>query len=428
MRMLMARTVVLLAAVIGLGRAAAEGDTGALSPGKHLFMGISGPQLNEAERALIREVQPAGIVLLGANVRDADQTRALSAAIKEAAGNGNGIADWPLIAVDQEGGRINRLKLASAPSAGEIGASGDPIQARDAGKRYAEACRERGIAILLAPVLDLGSGDGNAVIGDRAFAGDPAIVATMGLAFARGVMEGGALPCGKHFPGHGTARQDSHHMLAVMNESGDALTGVLSPFKTAAKTGLPLLMSGHIAAPGLGEPTTPASMSSRLLRELVRHDWGYEGVLITDDMNMGAIASSPGDAAVEALLAGNDAVMYLNPRPGHIRSIVAAIAAATDAGVLSREELGRSEKRLNALADWLRVNAFLANTTIPALPETAASGPPDAVKPGPETPPPAQVSEPAQEEPAPAAAGSEGSTEEDSGKPVESKKTKGRRR
>lgn len=345
--------------LLGALHAISSAEEAAVRPGRHLFVGVSGATLTDEERVLLREVQPAGVVLLGVNARDEAQTRALVSAIKEAAGIGNGLADPPLIAVDQEGGRINRLRLDDAPSAAAIGATGDSEQARATGRRYAVACRERGIAIVLSPVLDVRRDGGNSIIGDRAFGSAPALVEEMGLAFARGVMEGGAIPCGKHFPGHGSAKQDSHRALAVLEDSGDALQAILRPFQTCTAQGIPMLMAGHIAAPGLGEPSTAASLSARMLRELVRAQWNYNGVLITDDINMGAVSRDPGAATVQALAAGNDAVMFLDPRPDRVRSVVKAIEAAVDAGTLSSADLARSEERLDAISDWLRVNKFL---------------------------------------------------------------------
>lgn len=340
-------------------------------PGRHLFIGISGTALTAAESALLHDVQPAGVVLLGANVRDEAQTRALVASIKDAAGAGAQIADPPLIAVDQEGGRINRLRLDDAPSAAALGDSGDAAQARTAGIRYAAACRERGIGILLSPVLDVRRDGGNAVIGDRAFSADPALVEKMGLAFAQGVMEGGAIPCGKHFPGHGSTKQDSHRALAVLEDTADTLQATLRPFHTCAVHGIPMLMTGHIAAPALGDPKTPASLSRRVLGGLVREQWRYDGVLVTDDINMGALPRDAGAVAVQALAAGNDAVMYLDPRPERIRNVVQSIANAVADGTLSTEQLARSEARLEALSDWLRVNEFLVKPVMPGIEETS---------------------------------------------------------
>lgn len=346
----------------------ADDDT--VRPGRHLFIGVSGTALTGAERTLLREVQPAGVVLLGANVRDEAQTIELVSSIKEAAGLGTRLADLPLIAVDQEGGRINRLRLQDAPSASVIGATRDTSQARAAGLRYAKVCRERGIAVVLSPVLDAGRDGGNAIIGDRAFGDDPVLVESMGLAFAQGVMDAGAIPCAKHFPGHGSTKQDSHRALAVLEDTGDALQATLRPFRTCAAHGIPMLMAGHIAAPGLGEPDTPASMSPRILRDFLRDQWGYQGVLITDDINMAAVSPDSGAAAVQALAAGNDAVIYLDPRPDRVRSVVHAIEAAIASGALATVELARSEARLDAISDWLRVNEFLVNPYVPHAPES----------------------------------------------------------
>jgi beta-N-acetylhexosaminidase len=332
-------------------------DAGAqeLWAGRHLFISVGGTSLRADERALLSEIRPGGVVLLGPNVRDAAQVSALVTEIKTAAGMGAGLADLPLIAADQEGGRINRLKLAPAPAARELGDSGDPALAEETGRAFGAASRALGVAVLLAPVLDVYEPGATGVIGSRAFGEESSLVSRMGLAFARGVMDVGAIPVAKHFPGHGPVRQDSHHKLAVLDKEGLALQVHLGPFMDAAVWGIPGIMVGHIACPALApeHPDRPASLSPELVAGLLRRGMDYQQVVITDDMSMGAIGLSKPEACVQALAAGCDAVIVFGS-VAEMRAVCAAIDAAIGNGRLSREQLATSAARLDAWSAHVR--------------------------------------------------------------------------
>ncbi len=320
-----------------------------LWPGKHLFISVGGASLTADERAMVAEVRPGGVVLLGPNIQDAAQTRALIHEIKTACGMGTGIADWPLIATDQEGGRINRLKLDNAPAAQEIGARGDAADAAAVGRRYGEACRSWGIGVAFAPVLDVLEENTGSVIGSRAFGHDPAVVTQMGLAFAGGLMGGGVIPVAKHYPGHGAVRQDSHHEPAVLDGDGAQLEKHVQPFRSAAAWGMPGIMVGHIAVPALEPPghrKRPASLSPVLIRDTLRGKMDYKGVIITDDISMGAVGPERGEATVRALEAGCDAVIVFG-NVAQLRAAAAAIEAAVETGRLSRTTLEESARRLD---------------------------------------------------------------------------------
>ncbi len=334
-------------------------------PGIHLFVTVSGASLQAAERELLREVQPAGVVLMGDSIRSSEQTRRLIADIKRAAGLGTDIFDLPLIAVDQEGGRINRLNLADSPSAAEIGAGGDPNDACMVGRRYGTECRRLGIAIILAPVMDIAEPGATHIIEDRSFGGSPALVTAMGLAFAKGVMEAGVIPVAKHFPGHGGTKQDSHQRLALLTKQGDSLRRTLWPFEQAVRQQIPAIMVGHIACPQLerGASVVPASLSRALVTELLRKTWGYSGLVMTDDLNMGAIGQDVGSAAVSALRAGNDIAMICNPDPQCIRQTCRTISESLSSGKLDDTALDESALRLARLQHWLRLSSLVTLPT-----------------------------------------------------------------
>lgn len=328
-------------------------------PGQFLCIAVRGKTLDAETEALLAQVRPGAVVLMGGNVTNEAQVTALVAAIKKSVGAGLGFAEGPLIAVDQEGGRVNRLRLEDAPSAAELGHSASAEAIRQKARSYARACSRRGIALVLAPVLDLSVPGGNAVVGDRAFGAKPETVLQAGIAFAQGIMAGGCIPVAKHFPGHGGTRADSHQRLAVLEAGGTALERSLAPFYHAGRLGFPAMMTGHIAVAALDPAGLPASLSPNLTAGLLRRQWGYDGLIITDDLNMGAIGIAPGEAAVRALDAGNDMVMYCDPEPARIRHMQAAIAAAIDSGELKREVLVRSAARIERLRAWLKDSRLL---------------------------------------------------------------------
>jgi beta-N-acetylhexosaminidase len=171
-----------------------------------------------------------------------------------------------------------------------------------------------GIDIDFAPVLDVHSNPANAIIGERAFAAEAERVAILALAFVRGLRAGGVLSCGKHFPGHGDTDRDSHAELPLVGRSRAELEAVeLKPFRAAVAAGVPLLMTAHVLYPAL-DPLRPATLSRPILRDLLRRDLGFRGVVVSDDLEMGAIRSrgSVPEAAVEALRAGVDWLLVCN--------------------------------------------------------------------------------------------------------------------
>lgn len=324
--------------------------------GRHMFVAVDGATLSASSAEFLRRERPAGVILLGGNVRDKNQVTALVRQIKEAQGLGTGLADLPLIAVDQEGGSINRLRLKDAPSLRELGRRADPDEAREVGRRYAAACRERGIAIVFAPVLDVCAPGANSFLESRSFGGDAALVARLGNAFAEGLREGGVIPVAKHFPGHGATREDSHKGLAVIDQSGAELEATLFPFREAARAGIPAMMVGHLACPALDATGRPATMSERIIDGILRNEWQYPGLVITDDMGMGAIRKrySLAESVVGALAAGNDMVLLCQTNPKELRQAFRAVEEAVRQGKLAKDRLEQSAQRFEALRKALR--------------------------------------------------------------------------
>jgi beta-N-acetylhexosaminidase len=271
-------------------------------------VGIAGPTLLHDEAALLRAHPPAGVILFARNIRDAVQLCALIAALRRHLPRG------AVLMVDQEGGRVARLRpphWRAHPPAAAHGA----LFARDpaAGLRAAWLtgaligldCAAAGFDVVAAPVLDLRFEGAHAVIGDRAFAEDPDAVARLGRAMADGLLAAGVQPVGKHVPGHGRARADSHLELPVV--TADDLHADWLPFSRNAD--LPWMMTAHIRYPAL-DSELPATLSARILGEVVRGRIGFAGVLVSDDLAMQALSGTAAERALGAVAAGCDVALY----------------------------------------------------------------------------------------------------------------------
>src|SRR3984957_4920150 len=268
----------------------------------------------------------AGVVLYQRNFANAGALRKLAADIRQAA------AGRPvLIGIDQEGGTRFALPepFTAWPSAQELGRLGDAAAVEQVGRAMAAELRAVGCNLNFASMLDLHVNPESPVTKDRSFGSDPHLVARMGEAFDRGLRSGGVLSCAKHFPGHGDAAVDPHLDLPVFTGTMERLESAeLVPFAAAAAAGVPLVMTAHILLPKI-DPENPASLSRMMLDGVLRQRMGYAGVILADDLGMGAIAKryGAGEAAVETLLAGTDIAMLC-----HDWSVVApAIAAVRSA-------------------------------------------------------------------------------------------------
>ncbi len=273
-----------------------------------LFMiGIPGPTLDRATRAFLVEHPPGGVILFKRNVRSATQLRRLVADLHEL-----GAGTKMLVALDHEGGRVHRLPrpFTHFPPALTVAASGDPKVVEAVGRAMGRELAAVGIDIDFAPVLDVWSNPKNRVIGDRAFGTTPTRAVRLAMALARGLGRGGVLPCGKHFPGHGNTTGDSHFVLPRVRRSRRELDAIdVLPFRRAIAAGLPALMTAHVVYPAFDR--RPATLSSKICRDLLREKLGFDGLLFSDDLEMNAVAgrSTPGRSAVEALRAGCDMLL-----------------------------------------------------------------------------------------------------------------------
>jgi beta-N-acetylhexosaminidase len=294
------------------------------------IVGISGPVLLPEEAELFRAFPPAGVILFSRNIQDPTQLAALVASLRQALP-----ADADLM-VDQEGGRVARLKLPhwrAHPPAATIGRLFQTNPA--AGLRAAWLtgaligcdCRLAGFTIAAAPVLDISIPGTHDVIGDRAFAQHPATVARLARSTANGLLAAGILPVGKHAPGHGRTRVDSHLLLPKVDN--DDLSADIRPF--ALNADLPWMMTAHIVYDAL-DPHLPATLSATVIETIIRGRIGFEGVLVTDDLAMKALSGAPADLAVRALAAGCDIALYCSGDFAPTQALLRACPPITQAG------------------------------------------------------------------------------------------------
>jgi beta-N-acetylhexosaminidase len=306
----------------------------ALRAAQVLLVGIPGTTAEDGGAAAVA-AGVGGIILFGGNLVDAAQLTSLVADLQAR-------AQVPLaVATDEEPGRIGRLAgagiIASSPSARDLGRqTAASVEAR--ARRMGRAMAGLGLTVDLAPVLDVTGAAGGGIIGDRSFGSDPVAAARAGTAFARGLASAGIVAVGKHFPGHGESTVDSHTSLPVVTASIATLRRrAFPPFEAAIAGGIPAVMLGHLQVDAI-DPTYPASLSARTVR-LLREDLGFTGLVMTDDLYMGAIAGrwDVPTAAELALRAGAD-MLTLSTSAG-VDDVVAGLVAAVAAGRLPEERL-----------------------------------------------------------------------------------------
>ncbi|MEV0620392.1 glycoside hydrolase family 3 N-terminal domain-containing protein [Nonomuraea sp. NPDC050404] len=291
----------------------------------------------------------AGVALFSRNIADPAQTARLTAALR---------AENPsvLIGTDEESGEVTRLEVAtgsSRPGGYALGVVDDVVLteslARDLGNDLARA----GITIDFAPSADVNSNPDNPVIGLRAFGADPSLVARHTRAFVRGLQSAGVAASAKHFPGHGDTSVDSHHGVPVVAESG--IEEALHPFREAIAEGVKVVMTGHLLVPSY-DAELPATLSPKVLTGLLREELGFDGMIITDGIEMAAVAGAYGigGASARAIAAGADAICVGGERADEATAagIRDAIAAAVTQGLLPEERLADAARRVRELAAW----------------------------------------------------------------------------
>ncbi|MBU6453525.1 MAG: beta-N-acetylhexosaminidase [Cyanobacteria bacterium REEB67] len=276
--------------------------------GEFIVMGVPGLTLDDATRKIIMDVQPSGFILFARNIKDPSQLRALTDDLRTVCRH------EPIITIDQEGGRVSRLKefMTEPPSAMQLTEHGDLDTIAEHGILTGKLLRLFGFNLNLAPVLDtLVDIKNENSLKDRTYGTTADQVVANASAFARGMAEQGMLCCGKHYPGYSMANVDPHHGLPTVKRSLEQLLALeWLPFKRTLPR-LDLVMVGHVSYPDVDPSCLPATLSRTMVHQILREDWHFEGCTITDDMDMGAIKANYGgsEAAASALKAGNDLML-----------------------------------------------------------------------------------------------------------------------
>lgn len=329
--------------------------------GQMVMAGIPGPEAGAEAEELIGMYHVGGIILFAENVRSPRQVAQLTAALRRIAREAG--APWPLlVAVDQEGGRVARIRdgVTPLPSQMALGAAGSVDLTRQVAKVNGEELFAMGIHMNMAPVVDVNSNPKNPVIGVRSFGESPERVAEMGAAYVRGLQEAGVLAVAKHFPGHGDTDVDSHLALPTVAHDRRRLDEVeLVPFRAAMDAGVDAIMTAHITFPQVDPtPGLPSTLSERVLTGLLRKELGFSGLIVTDALEMRGVSDRFGlpEAAVMAVKAGADiALIAQSAFNDDAKRAVEALAEAVREGDIPMARVDASLARIAAAKGRLPV-------------------------------------------------------------------------
>ncbi|ETI68758.1 beta-N-acetylhexosaminidase [Neobacillus vireti] len=323
--------------------------------GQMILAGVSGTSMDANANKLISQFHVGGVIFYKYNFETPGQAVQLVNQLK--AGNSSSL---PLIlGVDQEGGRVTRLPggLVNFPPNKQIGQVNNPDFSYKVGTRLGQELKEFGLNLDFAPVLDINSNPNNPVIGDRSFGNNAEIVSKLGIQTMRGIQSQNVITTIKHFPGHGDTSVDSHLDLPIVNKSLKELKELeLIPFERAIEQGADVVMVAHILLPQL-DKTNPGTMSKAVMTDLLRKQLGFTGVIITDDMTMGAITEhfDIGKAAVESVKAGSD-IILVGHDYNNVVKIIDSIKTAVQNGEISKQRLDESVERIIQLKRNYSIN------------------------------------------------------------------------
>ncbi len=298
----------------------------------------------------MEKYQLGGYVIFGKNISDDQQLRTLIKTIKDSHSIN------PIIAVDEEGGRVARLAKVEAlniKNVGpmeDIGKTGDPENAYQAASFIGSYLADYGFTVDFAPVVDVNTNPENIVIGNRSFGSDPQMAGKMASAYLDGLSEHGIKGCIKHFPGHGDTKSDTHFDYVAVTKTWDELLNCeLIPFKMNLDKA-PMVMTAHLTMEKVTSDNLPATLSKEILTGKLRHELGYQGIIISDSLAMGAIVKSygSGEAAVMALEAGNDIILM----PYDFQEAYQAVLEAVKSGRISEERINESVLRVLQLKGY----------------------------------------------------------------------------
>ncbi|HSE57296.1 MAG TPA: beta-N-acetylhexosaminidase [Nitrospiraceae bacterium] len=315
--------------------------------GQLFMVGFLGTSVTPDLATFLKEYKPGGVILFSRNLESVEQIVQLTNDLQACSPKSP-----LLISIDQEGGRVSRLPRGFTifPPCELIGRCHSGELAYAAAATIAKELKAVGINMNMAPVLDVNSNPDNPVIGDRAFGATPEVVGELGLVTAAGLQDNKVVACGKHFPGHGDTNADSHKELPIVEASRERLEALeFSPFRRATAAGIATLMTAHVLYKALDD-RLPATLSPDVITHLLREQMRYDGVVLTDDLEMHAIVDhyGPGDAAVRAFLAGCDMLLICKERDREIAAFE-AVEKAVASGAIVTARLDQSVARIQRI-------------------------------------------------------------------------------
>ena len=301
-------------------------------------------EVNKTMRDVNENYPVGGLILYAWNIDDETQLSKLISQIRALNGN-------PLLCIDEEGGRVARIannpnfNVKKYESMAAIGATGDPKNAYECGNTIGSYLKRYGFDIDFAPVADVNTNPENIIIGPRAFSDKPEVAATMVTNYLQGLKDAGVTGCIKHFPGHGDTKADTHFGYASTQKTwAEMMDCEMVTFKAGIKWGCQLIMTAHIGAPKVTGSDIPSTMSPVILQDKLRGELGYQNIIITDGMEMGAITQqySSAEAAVSSIQAGVDIVLG----PKNLVEAFDAVIDAVNKGTISEERINQSVRRI----------------------------------------------------------------------------------
>ena len=303
-------------------------------------------QASDMTKEALQEYAVGGIVMFSKNIQDSDQICAMLANLQE-------YSKYPLfLGVDEEGGSLvarvansGTISVPTFPNMMEIGNTGNPEEAYEVGRTIGTYLKDLGFNLDFAPIADVLVNPENQVIGERAFGSDAELVAKMVKRVVEGLQEQEVSAVLKHFPGHGGTEADSHEGTAILNRTLEELRSEeFLPFQSGIEAGADMIMVGHISVPEVTGDDTPATLSETVITDLLRNELGFDGIIITDSMSMGAIVDhyGPGEAAVQVIRAGGDMILM----PQDFVEARQAVLDAVDQQEITEERINESLRRI----------------------------------------------------------------------------------
>jgi beta-N-acetylhexosaminidase len=325
--------------------------------GQMMMFGLDSENVTEGTIKFIQDSHIGGVILNRENIKSAEQLVHLTNEIKTINAE---TSNLPLfISVDEEGGLVSRMpsEIINLPNSSVIGQLDDTKVANQVGEAIGERVAAFGFNMTMAPVLDINSNQNNPVIGKRSFGSNEKVVSKMGVAEMKGIQTESVIPVIKHFPGHGDTDVDSHKGLPVIDHDLERLTDLeLKPFSKAIEQNAEMTMVAHILLPSI-DPKFPSSLSKEVVTGILREQLKFKGVVITDDVTMGAILKNfeIGDAAVKAVQAGNDIVLVCHKYENQVK-VLNAVLEAVNTGEITEKQINDSVYRILSLKGKYHLN------------------------------------------------------------------------